>query len=215
MIYKTQLNFKLTALLLSFTLISLPVSTNISYAQLLQPRDNDDTQLPPPSAGKGILPNTGLPPTPRAVNITSPTKGQQVPIGKDLTILGTSIGNASTSNCQVIVGLNNIKPYPSATGTGPGGAKDYSKWSFTLTPKYATLKPGPDNKITARYKCSGANINNNNPNLVLIKSVNVTGVATATNIAANQLQQQQQPSIIQNNAIIATNPKDTGIPWLP
>ena len=151
----------------------------------------------------------------KALNITSPTKGQQVPIGKDLTILGTSIGNASTSNCQVIVGLDEIRPYPSATGTGPGGAKDYSKWSFTLTPKYATLKPGPDNKITARYKCSGANINNNNPNLVLIKSVNVTGVATATNIAANQLQQQQQPSIIQNNAIIATNPKDTGIPWLP
>ncbi|HEY6882836.1 MAG TPA: hypothetical protein VI278_02235 [Nitrososphaeraceae archaeon] len=129
----------------------------------------------------------------KALNITSPTKGQQVPIGKDLTILGTSIGNASTSNCQVIVGLNQIRPYPSATGTGPGGAKDYSKWSFTLTPKYATLKPGPDNKITARYKCSGANINNN-PNLVLIKSVNVTGVATATNIPANQLQQ-QQPSI--------------------
>jgi hypothetical protein len=50
--------------------------------------------------------------------------------------------------------------------------------------------------------------------LVLIKSVNVTGVATATNIPANQLQQ-QQPIIIENNAIIATNPKDTGIPWLP
>lgn len=152
----------------------------------------------------------------KALNITSPTKGQQVPIGKNLTILGTSIGNASTSNCQVIVGLNEIRPYPSATGTGPGGAKDYSKWSFTLTPKYATLKPGPDNKITARYKCSGTSINN--PNLVLIKSVNVTGVATATNIPANQLQQQQQqqqPSIIGNNAIIATNPKDTGIPWLP
>ena len=148
----------------------------------------------------------------KALNITSPTKGQQVPIGKDLTILGTSIGNASTSSCQVIVGLNGIKPYPSATGTGPGGAADYSKWSFTLTPKYATLKPGPDNKITVRYKCSGTNINN--PNLVLIKSVNVTGVATATNIPANQLQQ-QQPSIIGNNAIIATNPKDTGIPWLP
>src|SRR5919202_5270213 len=114
----------------------------------------------------------------KALNITSPTKGQQVPIGKDLTILGTSIGNASTSNCQVIVGLDEIRPYPSATGTGPGGAKDYSKWSFTLTPKYATLKPGPDNKITARYKCSGSS--NNNPNLVLMSSVNVTGVATAT-----------------------------------
>ena len=214
MIYKTQLNFKLAALLLSFTLISLPVSTNISYAQLLQPRDNDDTQLPPPSAGKGILPNIGLPSTTRAVNITSPTKGQQVPLGKDLTILGTSVGNASTSNCQVIVGLNGIKPYTSATGTGPGGPKDYSKWSFTLTPKYATLKPGPDNKITARYKCSGSSSNNNNPNLVLVRSVTVTGVATATNIPANQLQQ-QPPSIIKSNATIAASRKDTGIPWLP
>ena len=146
----------------------------------------------------------------KAVNITSPTKGQQVPLGKDLTILGTSVGNASTSNCQVIVGLNGIKPYPSATATGPGGAKDYSKWSFTLTPKYATLKPGPDNKITARYKCSS----NNNPNLVLISSVNVIGIATATNIPTNQLQQ-QSPSIIENNATIAASPKDTGIPWLP
>jgi hypothetical protein len=146
----------------------------------------------------------------KAVNITSPTKGQQVPLGKDLTILGTSIGNASTSNCQVIVGINGIKPYPSATGTGPGGPKDYSKWSFTLTPKYATLKPGPDNKITARYKCSS----NNNPNLVLVSSVNVTGVATATNIPANQLQQ-QPPSIIKSNATIAASHKDTGIPWLP
>jgi hypothetical protein len=145
----------------------------------------------------------------KAVNITSPTKGQQVPLGKDLTILGTSIGNASTSNCQVIVGLNEIKPYPSATGTGPSGPKDYSKWSFTLTPKYATLKPGPDNKITARYKCSS----NNNPNLVLVSSVNVTGVATATNIPTNQLQQQQSPSILENNATI-TGPRDTGIPWL-
>ena len=150
----------------------------------------------------------------KALNITSPTKGQQGPIGKDLTILGTSIGNASTSNCQVIVGLDEIRPYPSATGTGPGGAKDYSKWSFTLTPKYATLKPGPDNKITARYKCSGTSINNDNPNLILIKSVNVTGVATATNIPANQLQQ-QQPRIMENNVTIATNAKDTGIPWLP
>ena len=146
----------------------------------------------------------------KAVNITSPTKGQQVPLGKDLTILGTSIGNASTSNCQVIVGLNEIRPYQSATGTGPGGAKDYSKWSFTLTPKYATLKPGPDNKITARYKCSS----NNNPNSVLVSSVNVTGVATATNIPANQLQR-QSPSIIENNATISASRKDTGIPWLP
>jgi hypothetical protein len=144
-----------------------------------------------------------------AVNITSPTKGQQVPIGEDLTIIGTSIANA-TSNCKIIIGLNNIKPYQSATGTGPGGAKDYSKWSFTLTPKYAAIKQGPDNKVTARYKCSSGN---NNPSILLINSVNVTGMTTTT--TANQLQQQRQqqsPTIV-NNA--TTNPQGMGIPWLP
>src|ERR671937_2212773 len=42
--------------------------------------------------------------TPRMtkVKITSPTKDQQVPVGKDLTISGISIDNA-TSNCQVSI----------------------------------------------------------------------------------------------------------------
>jgi hypothetical protein len=111
-----------------------------------------------------------------AVNITSPTKGQQVPIGEDLTIIGTSIANA-TSHCKIIIGLNNIKPYQSATGTGLGGAKDYSKWCFTVTPKYAAIKQEPDNKVNARYKCSSGN---NNPSILLINSVNVTGAADST-----------------------------------
>jgi hypothetical protein len=210
-ITSTEMNFKLIALLLSFALIFPTVWTNNSYAQFLQPGTGNDQQ-PPPSASsppdKGVMPNTGLPSTIRAVNIISPTKGQQVPIGEDLTIIGTSISNA-TSNCKIIIGLNNIKPYQSATGTGLGGANDYSKWSFTLTPKYAAIKQGPDNKVTARYKCSSGN---NNPSILLINSVNVTGVTTTT---ANQLQQQRQqqsPTIV-NNA--TTNPQGTGIPWLP
>jgi hypothetical protein len=109
----------------------------------------------------------------QAVNITSPTKGQYVPIGEDLTIIGTSIANA-TSNCKIIIVFNIIKPYQSAAGTGLGGAKDYSKWSFTLTPKYAAIKQGSDNKVTARYKCSSGN---NNPSILSINSVNVTGAA--------------------------------------
>ena len=128
------------------------------------------------------MPYAGLPSTIRAVDIISPTKGQQVPIGEDFTIIGTFIANA-TSNCKIIIGLNNIKPYQSATGTGLGGVKDYSKWSFTLTPKYAAIKQGPDNKVTARYKCSSGN---NNPSILSINSVNVTGVTTTT--TANQLQ---------------------------
>jgi hypothetical protein len=54
--------------------------------------------------------------TPRMtkIKITLPTRGQQVPIGKDLTISGTSIDNnatASTKNdCKVSVIVNKVRP---------------------------------------------------------------------------------------------------------
>ena len=101
------------------------------------------------------------------IKITSPTRGQQLPVGKDLTISGTSIANA-TSNCQVSVIVNNVKPYQNATAAGTGGAADYSKWNFALTSKYTTVKPG-DNRITAKYECA------NNPASKGFSSVNVTG----------------------------------------
>ena len=102
------------------------------------------------------------------VKITSPTRGQQVLVGKDLTISGTSIDNA-TSNCQVSVIANNVKPYHNATAAGTGGAADYSKWNFALTSKYITIKQG-ENRITAKYECA------NNPGSKAFSSVNVTGV---------------------------------------
>jgi hypothetical protein len=102
------------------------------------------------------------------VKITSPTRGQQVPIGKDLTISGISIDNA-TSYCQVSVIVNNVKPYQNATAAGSDGAADYSKWNFALTSKYTTIKPG-ENKITSKYECA------NNPDSKGFSSVNVTGV---------------------------------------
>ena len=106
------------------------------------------------------------------VKITSPTRGQQVPVGKDLTISGTSIDNA-TAKCEVSVIVNNVKPYQPAISTaGPsrtGGAADYSKWKFDITSKYTTIKPG-ENRITAKYECE------DNPALKSFSSVNVTGV---------------------------------------
>ena len=36
------------------------------------------------------------------VKITSPTRGQQVPVGKDLTVSGTSIDNA-TAKCKYLL----------------------------------------------------------------------------------------------------------------
>ncbi|HYZ49603.1 MAG TPA: hypothetical protein VE593_01850, partial [Nitrososphaeraceae archaeon] len=112
------------------------------------------------------------------IKITSPTRDQQVPVGKDLTISGTSIDNAtaSSTDCKVSVVVNKVRPYQPATAAGTGGAADYSKWNFALTSKYTTIKPG-ENRITAKYECA------NNAALTTFSSVNVTGVPSgaATN----------------------------------
>jgi hypothetical protein len=112
-------------------------------------------------------------------------KGQQVPVGKDLTLSGTSIDNAtaSTNDCKVSVIVNKVRPYQpatSATGTDGGGGRggaaaagDYSKWNFVLPSKYTTIKPG-QNRITAKYECG------NNAALTAFSSVNVTGVQEAS-----------------------------------
>jgi hypothetical protein len=142
---------------LIFGILLSAVYTNTSHAQISK-------QLPP---------NTQLSsPKSHAVKITSPTKDEHVPIGKDLMVLGTSLDNP-TSNCQVSIIVNAIKPYRQATATGPSGATDYSTWNFFLTSKYTTIKEGP-NKITAKYTCS------DNPSLRSFYNVNVTGVEIAT-----------------------------------
>jgi Big-like domain-containing protein len=112
------------------------------------------------------------------VKITSPAKGQQVAAGKDLIISGTSADN-TTSSCKVSVIVNGIKPYRTAFPNGAGGGGDYSKWNFTLTPAYTSIKQGQD-KITAKFSCT------NDPNLISHNSVNVTGVDTSLTPITNQ-----------------------------
>jgi hypothetical protein len=107
------------------------------------------------------------------VRITSPTKGQKVPTVGDLTITGTSKGNATTTHdCQVYVIVNGVKPYQNASATGPVGPSDYSKWKFLLTPKYTLIKEG-QNKITAKFSCR------TNPKVASFYSVNVIGTRIA------------------------------------
>jgi hypothetical protein len=169
--------FMMAALVSSiFTLISLAVWTNISYAQLFQPGAGQD--LLPQSADKQVLPNAHLSQNiliKNAVKITSPTKHQLVPIGKNLIIIGTTryqgfLDNAM-SHCQVSIIVNGIKPYHTATATGPDGAADYSKWEFLLSSNYTTLEQGQDNRIVAKYTCSS-----HDHNMTSFNSVNVTGV---------------------------------------
>ena len=113
------------------------------------------------------------------ITISSPEQGQQVPVGQ-LTILGTSTDNPTT-DCQVSVDVNDIKPLQNATATGPGGVNDYSTWQFTYTEDYQLMKEGV-NELTSKLTCIS-----NPTNVTKYYSVNVTGTSAiqspGTNIA--------------------------------
>jgi hypothetical protein len=155
--------------LLTFSLMILftpTVLADISYAQLLQPTRPSQTNPqtpsqvpPPPPPPPSTLPDD-------AVIITSPQDGQKVPVGQDLEVTGTSMANAA-SGCKITVNLNRVKPYQPAIAAGPGGADDYSQWSFTITSQYAPLQEG-QNRVAAKIDCGVPQ---------QFAHVNVTGVA--------------------------------------
>jgi hypothetical protein len=193
-----------TVLVFSFLLfIVFLTNTIIVYAQEV-PLSSSNTATQKPVQSPSSTASTKL----HAVKIISPAKGQQIPLGKDLTISGTSIDNA-TSNCQVSMSVNRVRPYQPATaaGTGGAGAGDYSKWNFVLTPTYTAIKLGPDNRITAKYTCT------DNPAMASYSSVNVTGVVAAAAAAApaattTAYELQKQPNTMttaSNNAATTTS----------
>ena len=151
---------------------------------------------PEANAQQQIQPNTNT--SSLGVKITSPAKGQQVPIG-GLTISGTSTDDP-VDNCQVSIILNGVKPYQETIATGPGSepgkATDYSTWKYTFTPSYAVIKEG-ENKITSKISCSPSK-----PfsvaSLAKWYSVNVTGVANT------KMLQQGQASLPSNTTTAAT-----------
>jgi hypothetical protein len=149
--------FSSLILMLATTTVFL---ANVSYAQLPEPTAPSSTTTAP-----STLPDD-------AVTIISPTDGQQVPIGQDIEVAGRSISNAA-SGCKITVNLNRVKPYQPAVADGPGGANDYSQWSFTITSQYAPIQEG-QNRIAAKISCS------NDPNLKQFAHINVTGVASSS-----------------------------------
>jgi hypothetical protein len=146
-----------TIILLISSLVAATIETT-SYAQLL-PKATNMLRSSLPSI------HTKL----HLVRITSPSKGELIPVHSDLTVTGTSIANSTSANCEVSVIVNGIKPYQKAVPTGHGGANDYSTWNYRLTPMYAVIKQG-QNKITAKFSCG------NNPVHTSHNSVNVTGI---------------------------------------
>jgi hypothetical protein len=163
--------FPLPSIIGAFTLLLLgsTLLTNPALGQIFP-----KSQASPPISSNKTISTLSLTQQTKAhnVKITSPTKGEKAPVGRSLMISGTSVGNSNSTaiNCLVSVIVNGIKPYHPANATGPSGL-DYSKWNFTLTPKYTTIKEG-QNKITAKYSCA------NSPSSLSHNSVNVTGVAT-------------------------------------
>jgi hypothetical protein len=199
-----RISIVITLSVVGMILFTILPATNVTYAQHVTTTNKQQVPSSSPSIPKS-----------HTVKITSPAKDQQVPIGKDLVVSGitgdtTTSSSTATSHCQVSVIANGVKPYQPATGTGPGGAADYSKWNFVLTSKYTTIKPGPANKITAKYICS------NNPSVPSYYSVNVTGgsmitsvdvshAASPTSTAIRELPKQNKPIITTNNPTVGGN----------
>jgi len=122
------------------------------------------------------------------VKITNPVKGQQVYIGKNLTLSGTSSYNA-TSNCGVFVIVDGVRPYQKTTPIGQKGGNDYSKWKYTFTPAYAGTIGEGINRITAKLLCQA-----NPANLAKFYSINVTGMSRIV---------PKQSVLTQNNTAVA------------
>jgi len=150
-----------------------------------------------------------------SIKITSPSTGQQVPIGQ-LTISGRSTDNP-TIDCTVYADWNNTKPFQKAIATGPGGVNDYSTWSFTYTDKYHLIINGTNN-LTSKLSCFD-NISSN-ANLTKNYSVNVIGVAANTRnnmtdgtISTEEGRQQPSESFTSdtNNITAISNETTTGV----
>jgi hypothetical protein len=165
-----------------------------------------------------------------SIKITSPTNGQNISTGTNLTISGLTTGTNTSSTitgdsnsgnrCYVSVIINNIKPYHNATAGGANGVDDYSKWYYTLS----TIKEG-QNRLTGKLSClmegnsniNSINVSNTTNNLIKWYSVNVTGVSTSTTSTVNrnyqtitnsttQLQpQQQQSNRTEGNTTLSSN----------
>ncbi|WP_161486302.1 hypothetical protein [Candidatus Nitrosocosmicus hydrocola] len=110
-----------------------------------------DTPIPTPTQS----PSTNITKLTGGVKINSPDKGDLVPLNsnKSLVINGVSKDNAS-SDCDVTIIVNNVKPYQNVQPTGIQGNNDYSTWQYTLASNYTSINEG-NNKITSKIYCAG------------------------------------------------------------
>ena len=84
------------------------------------------------------------------VKITSPSKNATVPAGQ-LIISGISSDTVIT-NCMVSTDWNDLKPMQNVTAKGPGGANDYSNWTYIYNETYHNITSGI-NELTSKITC--------------------------------------------------------------
>ena len=84
------------------------------------------------------------------VKITSPSKNATVPVGQ-LIISGVS-SDTPITNCMVFADWNDLKPMQNVTAKGPGGANDYSNWTYTYNETYHNITAGI-NELTSKMIC--------------------------------------------------------------
>ena len=117
-----------------------------------------------------------------SVKITFPTPGENVSVNDTFIFSGVSSDNSS-SDCQVSIILNDIRPYQPVV---PIKDNDYSSWTFDLGTYSTAVKDGY-NKATAKISCLGPLANATKWN-----SINFTKIidnGTITNASDIQLMQ--------------------------
>ncbi len=146
--------------------------------------------------------NAAQPSKELSVKILSPKAGQTVNPGV-LTVMGTSSDNVTT-NCKVLVDLNDLKPYQNSIATGARGANDYSTWKFTYSSKYHLIQLGR-NEITSKLTC----VDNSGTSLAKWYSVNITG-ATSNTTPRNIVNTQETSPSSSLTANTVKNKADSG-----
>jgi hypothetical protein len=146
--------------------------------------------------------NAAQPSKELSIKILSPKAGQTVNPGL-LTVTGTSSDNVTT-NCKVLVDLNDLKPYQNSIATGARGANDYSTWKFTYSSKYHLIQLGR-NEITSKLTC----VDNSGTSLAKWYSVNITG-ATSNTTPRNIVNSQETSSSSSLTANTVKNKADSG-----
>ncbi|HEX5905151.1 MAG TPA: hypothetical protein VFY50_03810, partial [Candidatus Nitrosocosmicus sp.] len=126
---------------------------NNNFETAVSPTTSDTAAATSDTAATAPAPPSATTKLTGGVKINSPDKGDLVPLNsnKSLVIYGISKDNA-TSNCDVTIIVNNVKPYQNVQPTGIQGNNDYSTWKYTLASNYTSINEG-NNKITSKVFC--------------------------------------------------------------